>query len=311
MGGAVFLIIITYRMPDIPVWNKCDNRCVMCANTAGFARNTAGDYLFLRQAERLERHLRGLGAYRKNAGTRGAWNLTGGEPTLSPDFLKVIAYFRRRLPGVELALLSNGRRFADPAFTAAFAAAARPPFSIAVSVHGANAVEHDRVAGRPGAFAQTMRGLRNLLLLPGGPRVEIRVILHKLNYLRLPAVLRRLKRLPGDFRVVVMHYESEGRGARNKRLLEVSLSRTAARVNACSRALRAFGEARLYHFPLCLLSPELRRLAVVSLPPEDRAYPAPCARCAERARCPGLMRPYLRSFGCKELKPVPAAPGKT
>lgn len=291
-------------MPDIPVWNKCNNNCVMCANTAGFALNTAGDYLFLRQAGRLERHLKGAAAYRKNARTAGAWNLTGGEPTLNPDFLKTILYFRRRLEGEELTLLSNGRRFADKAFAAAFAAAARPPFTLAVSIHGPTAAEHDRVAGVKGAFSETMRGLRNVLALRGAPFLEVRVILHKLNYRRLGATLALLRRLPGKFRVVVMHYESEGRGARNEGRLAVKLSATASRVNACARSLKKFAEARLYHFPLCLLAPGLRPLAVVSLPPEDRVYPAACGRCAARAGCVGLMKPYLRRFGPAELKPL-------
>ena len=97
-------------MPDIPVWNKCDNKCVMCANTAAFCLNTSRDYSLLKQAARLERHLRGGAAYKKNARTAGAWNLTGGEPTLNPEFLKAVAHFRRRLKGAELLLLSRFRR---------------------------------------------------------------------------------------------------------------------------------------------------------------------------------------------------------
>lgn len=275
----------------------------MCANATAFRRNAAADYLFARQAERLERHLRGAAAYKKNVRTAGAWNLTGGEPTLNPDFLKTIAYFRRRLKGSELLLLSNGRRFADPAFAAAFAAAARPPFTLGVSIHGPAAL-HDRVAGVKGAFRETMKGLRNLLALPGSPALEIRVILHRLNYGALGATLALLRRrLPGR-RLVVMHYESEGRGAVNERRLAVKLSATACEVNRNARAIAKF-PAALYHFPLCLLAPALRPLARVSLPPEDRAYPAPCRGCAARAGCVGLMKPYLRRFGAGELKPLP------
>lgn len=291
-------------MPDIPVWNKCNNKCLMCANTASFALNTAGDYLFARQAGRLERFLGGAPAYRKNAGTPGAWNLTGGEPTLNPDFLKTLLYFRRRLPGEELLLLSNGRRFADPAFAAAFAAAARPPFTLGVSIHGPTPAEHDRVAGVKGAFRETMLGLENLLALPRAPALEIRVILHKLNYRRLGAILVLLKRRAPGCRLVVLHYESEGRGARNGKKLAVKLSATARAVNRCAAALEGFREASLYHFPLCLLSPRLRPLARVSLPPEDRAYPPACRGCRARGSCVGLMKPYLRAFGAAGLKPL-------
>lgn len=294
-------------MPDIPVWNKCGNKCLMCANTAGFSRNTAGDYRLPRQVYRLEKYLGGAGAYRKNSRTAGAWNLTGGEPTLNPDFLKAIHFFRRRLEGEELTLLSNGRRFSDPAFAAAFAAAARPPFTLAVSLHGPDAAAHDKVAGVKGAFKETVLGLKNLLALPAAPFPELRVILHKLNYRRLGATLGFIKRLMKNrrYRVVVMHYEAEGSGARNKKKLEVTLSSTARRVNGCSRSLAGLPEARLYHFPLCLLKPSLRRLAAVSLPPEDRVYPPACTCCRDREVCVGLMRPYLLRYGAGELSPLP------
>ena len=294
-------------MPDIPVWNKCNNKCLMCANTAGFSRNASGDYGLLRQAYRLEKYLRGAGAYRKNSRTAGAWNLTGGEPTLNPDFIKAISYFRRRLEGEELTLLSNGRRFSDPVFAAAFAEAARPPFILAISIHGPTAAAHDGVAGVKGAFKETLLGIRNLLALPAAPFLELRVILHRLNYRRLAKTLAFIKRLMKGrrYRVVLMHYEIEGSGAGNGKKLEVSLSATARQVNACARSLAGFGEARLYHFPRCLLKPALRRLAMVSLPPEDRAYPPPCAGCRDREVCVGLMKPYLLRYGAGELKALP------
>ena len=294
-------------MPDIPVWNKCDNRCAMCANAGSFARNASADYLLKKQALRLEEHLNGAAAYRKNARVHGAWNLTGGEPTLNPDFLKIVAYFRRRLPGAPLVLLSNGRHFADPAFSSAFSAAARPPFTLAVSLHGPTAGIHDAVTGVKGSFRETLAGLKNIFALPGAPFVELRAILHRLNYRRLGATLGLIARTfrGRAYRVVVMHYEHEGRGALNRARLAVRLSETARRVNACAGALASFPEARLYHFPLCLLKPALRGLAMVSLPPEDRVYPPCCRACSARPECVGLMRPYARLYGPGELRPLP------
>jgi MoaA/NifB/PqqE/SkfB family radical SAM enzyme len=291
-------------MPDIPVWNKCDNLCAMCANSKRFARNTSRDYSLRRQALRLERHLRGREAYRKNARTAGAWNLTGGEPTLNPDFLKAVAYFRRRLPGERLILLSNGRRFADKAFAAAFAGAARPPFGLAVSLHGPSAAAHDAVTGVKGSFGQTVAGLKNIFALENALETELRVILHRLNCGELAAILRFIKRTfrGRAYRLVIMHYESEGRGAANSARLGVALAETARQVNSCARLISSFKDAALYHFPLCLLKPSLRRLAVVSLPPEDRVYPAACRGCAGRSGCVGLMRPYFKAYGGGELR---------
>ena len=111
-------------MPDIALWNKCDNKCVMCTNTGSFALQDSGQYRLKCQIEKLERHLGGQErVYLKNGGDSGFISLTGGEPTLHPDFFQLLAYFRRRLPRAPITLLSNGRRFSDRKFAERFAAA--------------------------------------------------------------------------------------------------------------------------------------------------------------------------------------------
>jgi MoaA/NifB/PqqE/SkfB family radical SAM enzyme len=295
-------------MPDIPVWNKCDNRCLMCANPASFARVRSARYGLDAQIRRFEGYLAGhKAAYAKNADDPSALNLTGGEPTLHPEFLKLLAYFRRRNRGRELALLSNGRRFADPAFAAAALKAAGAPFSVAVSVHGPGPAAHDAVTGVPGSFRATLAGLRNIFALKGpGQTVEVRLILHRRSVkgLRgaLALLLREFSRFKG-WRAVAMHYELEGRALRD-RSLALGLEESAAAVNACAGLVAKFGEFRLYHFPLCLLRKDLRARAWVSLPPEDRAYPAACSGCAAKARCVGVMPAYVRRFGAAWVRPL-------
>jgi MoaA/NifB/PqqE/SkfB family radical SAM enzyme len=295
-------------MPDIPVWNKCGNRCLMCANSAAFSRAVSSRYGLAAQIRRFETYLAGHGAaYAKNAADRSALNLTGGEPTRNPEFLKLLAYFRRRNRGLELTLLSNGRRFSDPVFAAAALKAAGAPFSVAVSVHGPGPVLHDGVTGVRGSFRQTLAGLRNIFALrKAGQAVEIRLVLHRRNIARLRATLSLLLREFSGFsgwRAVAIQYELEGRALRDSSL-RLSLQDSAAALNACAGLVRRFGEFRLYHFPLCLLKKELRPLARISLPPEDRLYPPACSGCSARARCVGLMPAYARRFGLSWIKPL-------
>ncbi len=294
-------------MPDIPVWNKCDNLCVMCANAASFSRPSHGRYGLAAQIKRFESYLAGrTAAYAKNAADPAALNLTGGEPSLHPDFLKLLAYFRKRNPGRELALLSNGRRFSDPDFTGAALRAAGSPFSVAVSLHGSTAARHDAVTGVRGSFAETLAGLRNIFSLKKrGQSPELRLVLHRRNIEDLGDILRLLLREfsgYGGWRAVALHYELEGR-ALGDRSLGLRLETSAAAVNACSGLIKRFGEFRLYHFPLCLLAEKLRPLAWVSLPPEDRSYPRACGRCRLRPSCVGLMPAYVKRFGRSEIKP--------
>ena len=124
-------------MPDIAFWNKCNNKCVMCTNMPEFAAQDREHYGLKSQINKLERYLKGLGpGYLKNNDKADFVSLTGGEPTIHPDFFRLLAYFRKRLPGVEIMLLSNGRRFADDEFTRRFLKIAGPPFTVAVPIHG-------------------------------------------------------------------------------------------------------------------------------------------------------------------------------
>lgn len=296
-------------MPDIPVWNKCDNKCVMCTNTPDFARQGASNYGLRGQVGKLERYLKGLGpVYLKNADKAGYVSLTGGEPTLHPDFLKVITYFRRRLPGTPITLLSNGRRFSGRAFTEKFCAAARPPFAVAVALHGPSARVHDAVSGVKGSFVQTAAGLKNLLSIQGAPALEIRLVLHRRNIAVLDKTIAfLLKAFPdtGKYRVTAIHYEIEGMSLAHQRRLALRLSDSAAALGACLPLIRKFRDFRLYHFPLCTVRKELRPLCRVTLPAEDRVYPqSACGSCRARRKCLGLMAEYRKFFGDAELKPL-------
>ena len=287
-------------MPDIPVWNKCDNRCRMCANDPSFARVPSGRYLLKNQIRRFESYLSGRkGAYAKNSGNIRALNLTGGEPTRNPDLLKLLAYFRRRLRG-EFTLLTNGRRFADPVFASAVLSAAKAPFTAAISLHGPNASVHDSITGVRGSFADSLAGMKNICARKSeGQSLDARLVLHGRNIRHLKSTLSLLLREFSGFkgwRAVALHYEPEGRAARDRRL-RLKLEDSAAELNAVSGIIRLFGEFRIYHLPLCLLREELRPLARVSLPFEDRVYPGQCALCDARAACPGIMRPYYDHFG--------------
>ncbi|OGS07534.1 MAG: hypothetical protein A2270_09720 [Elusimicrobia bacterium RIFOXYA12_FULL_51_18] len=296
-------------MPDIPVWNKCDNLCVMCANEPAFVRAPSGRYLLKSQIKRFESYLSGFkAAYAKNADNCAALNLTGGEPALNPDFLKLLTYFRKRTPGRELTLLSNGRCFSAAVFAAAALKAGKAPFAVVVALHGSTAARHDSISRVPGSFSATLAGLRNICIHKSpGQTLEIRLVLHRRNVKDFENILLLLLREFSGFkgwRAVALHYELEGRALKNLKALALRLKTSAGAVNSCAALIRRFKEFRLYHFPLCLLKKELRPLAWITLPTEDRFYARKCGGCVLRASCVGLMARYSIRFGSGELRPL-------
>jgi len=277
----------------------------MCTNLPEFAAQEAALYGLKSQIKKLESYLKGLGpVYLKNNDKADFLSLTGGEPTLHPDFFRLLAYFKKRLPGVSITLLSNGRRFADEDFARRFLKMAGSRLTVAVPLHGASSRVHDKVAGVRGAFRETVCGLENLLAGPEGVFLEIRLVLHRLNIKEFSKILLFLReKFPsGRYRVVVIHYEIEGMSLKNHKSLSLRLSDSAKVVNAAAPLIESFTDLRLYHFPLCLIKSKLRGRCWITLPAEDRIYTKKCDRCKARKECLGLMLEYYKEFGDAELK---------
>lgn len=150
----------------------CNQRCLFCLDR--FAQD--GGYVALDSIRRS------LASGRRQGLTRVV--LSGGEPTLHPEYLGVIG-LARQLGYTHIQTITNGRRFCyekflDDAVDAGLA-------EVTFSMHGHTAELHDRLTNVKGAFVQALTGLRNALLTPD-LIVSVDVVINRLN---LP-VLREL-----------------------------------------------------------------------------------------------------------------------
>ena len=64
-----------------------------------------------------------------------------------------------------------------------------------------------------------------------------------------------------------------------------------------------FNDFRLYHFPLCVLPPELWRYSWRTLRGEEVMFLSRCNKCPFKKYCLGINRDYLTLIGDKEFKP--------
>ncbi|TFF91902.1 radical SAM protein [Candidatus Thorarchaeota archaeon] len=85
-------------------------------------------------------------------------SFTGGEPTLREDIFELIRHARDR--GLRVNLITNGRRCASKEFVQKLVDAGL--HSAQVSIEGPEAETHDYIVGAPGAFEQTVQGVKNL-----------------------------------------------------------------------------------------------------------------------------------------------------
>ncbi|MBN1660601.1 MAG: radical SAM protein [Anaerolineae bacterium] len=130
----------------------CNNNCLACGNTfmANTWRTIASEHPPLPAAgwRQVVEWLRPF-AYRLK--------LTGGEPTLHPEFVEIVRHLATT--GIPFTLFTNGRwRDADQLLGLL---AATPNFEgLLVSLHGSHAAHHEAFTATPGSFDDTVQGVR-------------------------------------------------------------------------------------------------------------------------------------------------------
>jgi len=284
-------------MECLPVWNLCNNKCLMCSNPRGY--DGVGSYSLDSLKARVDKFDKGeTDIY-----------LTGGEPSLYPRLFELLGYIRGRFPRARIVIDTNGRMFAYPDFAGKCASFGNMEFQVSICGHSAAA--HDAVTLTPGSFEQTVAGIRNLLPPEnGGAAVELRFVLTGMSLRNMEKVYRfALKNLKGIKALVFIFLEMEGMAGVNKARVGLRYSGAAAAVTKFfSSAGESPFELKLYHFPLCVLPAGLWKYAWRTLPGKEILFPAGCRRCGVKKYCLGVHGDYLKFYGDGEFSPVANPP---
>ncbi|HTJ84870.1 MAG TPA: radical SAM protein [Polyangiaceae bacterium] len=151
----------------------CNNRCTFCLDS------NAHDGTMRDTTEIKVQIVEG----RKRGATRLI--LSGGEPTMHPNFLDFVALGKRAgYPKVQT--VTNGRMFKYPEFLER--AAKNGLDEITFSLHGHTAKLHDMLVGVPGAFEEESAGLR-AALASAKFIVNVDIVINKRNVAHLPDML--------------------------------------------------------------------------------------------------------------------------
>ncbi|MFH1723456.1 MAG: radical SAM protein [Elusimicrobiota bacterium] len=294
-------------MPDFSIWPQCNIGCVFCSNPAKGFRRTTDKYSYAEIARKVEKYKRGLKTFVKFDSVRDYFNLTGGEPTLHPEFLRIVAHIRREFPKGLIRVLSNGRMFAYEDFARRTLGIGMSPFEVAVPVFGYDARTHESVSRAPKSFEQTARGLENLRRHRAeGQRIELRIILTKIQMRSLDGLLDYvLAELSWVDRVVLLFVELEGFAELYRGQVALTMSECAARLDRNYAKLRRLPQARLYHFPLCVLPPRLWPFVYNTLDSFKVTHLERCRKsCMYREACVGVHRSYEKHMGAPDIRPL-------
>lgn len=288
-------------MPTFPIYNKCNNRCLICSNHSRFLQfkpETIGGLI-----ERIKRFSQGKKEFLDDY--KDAFSITGGEPTLYHSLPLLIKKIDDFFPGLRITCLSNGRMFSYLDYAKQIMQL-DVNLELVIPVHGHNAKLHDRITMVPGSFKQTIEGIRNVLKLKKRNQfLEIRIVIHRLNYKFLGRIAEFIKKeFPQIERLVYIFFEIEGQAEKNLKRLKLTYTQLMPYINAVYDTVSFFPSVRFYHFPLCALPQKFFPYAWRTLPEFEVSFLESCKKCNLKKWCLGVHKGYLKFIGNLEFKPV-------
>jgi len=276
-GNITALFIRSVRHHSFLLTERCNHYCLMCSQPP---RDVDDDWIMddiMATIPLIDPTTHEIG-------------FTGGEPTLLGDRLvRLVDQCRALLPKTGVHVLTNGRAFADQAYAAKFAAIRHHDLMFGIPIYSDLADRHDYVVQAQGAFDETIRGILNLKRhrVP----VEIRMVIHKQTYERLPDLARFIARnLTFVDQVVFMGLEMTGFTRANLDTLWIDPVNYQTQLAEAVRLLAASRmKVSIYNHQLCITDRSLWPYAKRSISDWKNEYMAECKGCSARSECAGFF----------------------
>ncbi|MDQ3803559.1 MAG: His-Xaa-Ser system radical SAM maturase HxsC [Acidobacteriota bacterium] len=276
--------------------DQCNSFCLMCSQPP----KQVDDF------DRIGEHLRLIDLIDPETAELG---ITGGEPTLfKDDFLRLVEYCRDKLPRTALHVLTNGRLFYYREFARRLGEIAHPDLMLGIPLYSDVDSEHDYVVQAKGAFEETVLGLHNLGRY--GVPAEVRVVVHKQTYRRLPRLAEFISRnFPFAAHVALMGMEMFGFVHRNMDELWIDPHDYQVELREATETLFLAGmNVSIYNHQLCVLDEGLWPFARKSISDWKNIYLEECGVCALRERCGGLFQSAAKKHSA-HIRPLAGMPG--
>ena len=164
----------------------CNNRCIGCGNVF---LNQSAPRRFVSDMAALS-----LSSWeiilKKISNSVQSFKITGGEPTLYPQFFQFLHYFETISKPYTIftnARWTQPKRFID------FLVNTKNCQGLLISLHGANYLSHDKFTGIDGSFEETLKNIR--LAVSKGIPVYLNTVICKANYLEIDAIAQLASQL--------------------------------------------------------------------------------------------------------------------
>lgn len=215
--------------------------------------------------------------------------LTGGEPTLYNDYyLTLLSKIRSKFPKNFIITLSNGKSFANLEFLNNYTKLDTKSL-VAISFPSDIEKDFNEIMGTQVGFFKTYQGIYNLA--KANQPIELRVVISKLNYHRLPYIADYIYRnYPFVVHVAFMGLEFTGYAADNYDKIYINPKDYSNELKEAVLKLYRYGmNVSIYNIPLCLLDDSLHRFAQQSISEWKQEYDPACLQCTKQKICCGVF----------------------
>ncbi len=259
----------------ILVTEECNTNCIMCPQP--------------RQKDKESRtpfNIKLISLMDKSTKLLG---ITGGEPTLIGDeLLEIINACKNHIPGAQIDILSNGIKYSDFEYVKRIVLLQHPHLMFAVSLYADTDSEHNIIVQAKG-FHKTIQGIYNLALFK--QRVEIRVVIHKLNYKRLLRLAEFIyHNFPFVYHIAFMGMETIGVAEKNIGQIWIDPHDYMQQLQDAVLYLKQRNmNVSVYNLQLCILPEVLWQNAVKSISTWKNIYLDECDKCVFVNDCGGFF----------------------
>ncbi len=290
-GHAQRLIRRNSQHNTILFTERCDQMCAMCSQPPK-DRDYSPLFGFYRDAILLA-----------DEGVRVG--ISGGEPTLYLDqLIEILEAAAESRSDINFHILTNCQHFDERYEERLEALHQRLNILWGVPLYSHDAITHDEIVGKVGAFENLMAGFYRLAAT--GASIELRTVLTARNAMDFPRLAQFIaKHLPFISFWAIMAMEPIGFAKANKEELFFDHSAfPEPLISGVQNSLTLGIRPELYNFPLCTIPKRYREFCNVSISDWKRKYLDTCKSCAQDSNCTGFFEWYNDSWEWEGVRPL-------
>ena len=283
-GVARSILSVKSNANTLLLTEQCDNRCIFCSQPPNEYPDTE---LYINATVAL-----------LNYNSSDYVGLSGGEPTINQlAFAKLLETLNTFENKTKLHILSNGRNFSDNKFAENIGKLIGLRETLwGIPLYGHKSSLHDCLVNSKGAFNDTVSGLSNMEA--NGQIIELRIVPTTKNINYIPNILSFVASSYSNIKIVsIMNVEPKGWARKNYTSIYVPIkNQVASLLKSIDVSVQHGIDVRLFNYPICLLSEELRSYAVKSISDWKNYYSGECDICTEKNNCGGFFTSATGNF---------------